>query len=178
MEAGAGTLDDAGPGVLDRHGRAGADPEPVDPAAEFARYLHVSERVRFLDSLPEDALRPLLRKWHPPADFALLLRHLVAALALDRLRLPVARAGLERFASACFEGSAMPAATRAKVFQQLEGHLKAQPPDTARERPTLPLPRGRVTVLNETAGQIELLEKADGSARISLLQLPGPARRR
>ena len=158
---------------------AGADgePEPVDPAAEFARYVHVSERVRFLDSLPEDALRPLLRKWHPPADFALLLRHLVAALALDRLRLPVARAGLERFASACFEGSAMPAAVRAKVLQQLEGHLKAQPPDTARERPTLPLPRGRVTVLDETAGQIELLEKAHGPDRIALLQLPGPARR-
>ncbi len=156
----------------------GDSPEPVDPAGEFARYVHVSERVRFLDSLPEDALRPLLRKWHPPADFALLLRHLVAALALDRLRLPVARAGLERFASACFEGSAMPAATRAKVLQQLEGHVKAQPPDTTRERPTLPLPRGRVTVLKETVGQIELLEKADGPSRIALLQLPGPAQRR
>ena len=157
---------------------AGGAPEPVDPAAELARYLHVSERARFLGSLPEDALRPLVRKWHPPADFPLLLRHLVAALALDRLRLPVARAGIERFTAACFDGPAMAAAVRAKVLQQLEAHLEARPPDTTGERPTLPLTRGRVTILVETVEQIELLENADGPERIALLQLPGPGRRR
>ena len=155
----------------------GGDPEPVDPGAEFARFVHVSERVRFLDSLPEDALRPLVRRWHSPADFPLLLRHLVAALALDRLRLPVARAGIERFARACFEGSAMETATRAKVLQEMKNHLEAHQPEADPKRPTLPLPRGRVTVLDETEGQIELFEKADGPARIGLLQLPGPARR-
>ena len=158
---------------------AGADaPMPVDPPAEFARYLHVSQRARFLDSLPEDALHPLVRKWHPPADFPLLLRHLVAALALDRLRLPVARAGLERFAATCFDGPAMAAAVRGKVLRQLQAHLEARPPDAPRDRPTLPLPRGQVTVLHETKGQIELLENADGPARIALLKLPGPGRRR
>ncbi len=155
----------------------GGAPEPVDPPAEFARYLHVSERARFLDSLPDDALRPLLRKWHPPADFPLLLRHLVAALALDRLRLPVARAGIERFAAACFEGPHMEPETRAKVLQQLETHLEARPPDADPKGPTLPHPRGRVTLLQETAEQIELLERADASGRIGLLQLPGPGRR-
>lgn len=156
----------------------GGAAEPVDPAPEFARYLHVSERARFLGSLPEDALGPLVRRWHPPADFPLLLRHLVAALALDRLRLPVARAGIERFAATCFDGPAMAAAVRGKVLQQLEGHLQAQPPHTTRDRPVLPVPRGRVTVLDETKGQIELLENADGPARIALLQLPGPGLRR
>lgn len=156
---------------------AGGAPVPVDPPAEFARYLHVSERARFLGSLPEDALRPLMRKWHPPADFPLLLRHLVAALALDRLRLPVARAGIERFTATCFDGPAMAAVVRGKVLQQLEGHLRAQPPDTTRDRPILPVPRGRVTVLQETAAQIELLENAEGPARIALLKLPGPGRR-
>lgn len=155
----------------------GGAPEPVDPAAEFARYLHVSERARFLASLPEDALRPLVRRWHPPADFPLLLRHLVAALALDRLRLPVARAGIERFAATCFDGPAMAAPVRGKVLQQLEGHLQAQPPETTEERPTLPVPRGRVTVLDETKGQIELLENAEGPARVNLLKLPGPGLR-
>ena len=157
---------------------AGSDgaPEPVDPPAELARYLHVAERARFLESLPEDALRPLLRKWHPPADFPLLLRHLVAALALDRLRLPVALSSLERFAASCFEGRAMASATRAKVLQQLEAHLEARPPDAAQERPTLPLPRGGVTVLQETAEQIELLERSDAAGRIAMLQLPGPGR--
>ena len=156
---------------------AGGAPEPVDPPAEFARYLHVSDRARFLDSLPEDALRPLLRRWHPPADFPLLLRHLVAALALGRLRLPVARTSIERFATSCFDGQAMAAATRAKVLEQLEGHLQAHRPDADSERPTLPPPPGGVTVLQETVEQIELLQRADVPGRIVLLQLPGPARR-
>ena len=151
--------------------------EPVDPAAEFGRYLHVAERARFLGSLPEDALRPLPRRWHPPADFPLLLRHLVAALALDRFRLPVARAGLERFAALCFEGPAMAAATRAKVLQELKNHLEAHQPEADPKRPTLALPRGRVTVPQETVEQIELLEKADVGGRIELLRLPGPGRR-
>ena len=155
----------------------GGAPEPVDPAAELARFLHVSERARFLASLPDDALRPLVRKWHPPADFPLLLRHLVAALALDRLRLPVTRAGIERFTATCFDGPAIAAAVRAKVLQQLEAHLEARPPETTGERPTLPAPRGRVTILVETVEQIVLLENADGPARIALLQLPGPGRR-
>ena len=155
----------------------GGAPEPVDPPAELARYLHVSERARFLDSLPEDALRPLLRRWHPPADFPLLLRHLVAALALDRLRLPVAPSSLERFEGACFEGPRMEPATRAKVLQQLESHLQGHRPEADPKRPTLPLPRGRVTILQECAEQIELLERSGAAGRVGLLQLPGPARR-
>ena len=71
----------------------------------------------------------------------------------------------------------MAAGTRAKVLQQLEDHLQALPPGTGGEPPTLPSPRGRVTVLQETMAQIELLEKAEGPARIALLQLPGPGRR-
>ena len=156
---------------------AGGAPEPVDPQAEFARYLHVAERARFLGSLPEDALRPLPRRWHPPADFPLLLRHLVAALALDRFRLPVGKTAIDRFAATCFDDPAMAAATRTKVLQQLEGHLRAQPPGTGGGPPTLPLPRGRVTVLAEAKGQIELLEKADVAGRIGLLRLPGPGHR-
>ena len=155
----------------------GGAPEPVDPPAELVRYLHVSERAGFLDSLPEDALRPLLRRWHPPADFPLLLRQLVAALALDRLRLPVARSGLERFTGSCFEGRAMGASTRAKVLEQLDSHLQAHRPDADGDRPTLPRPADRVTLLQETAEQIELLERADAAGRIGLLQLPGPGRR-
>jgi hypothetical protein len=134
----------------------------------------VSDRARLFDSLPDEALRGLLKRWSDTADFPLFLRQLIAALALGKLRLPLSKGEVEAFVDTGFDDEGMVSSQREAVIQQVETHLRQSLFAVDRGRPSLPPPDDVVGIGQELRQEIVRLSGADPQTRLRLLQLPKP----
>jgi hypothetical protein len=96
----------------------------IDPQEDFAIFEQIELRLAFLRSLPQGAMRQLLKEEAEGGSFARLLRRLILAVGLERESLVIDEEQRRCFAATCMIGGELHAEAREKISSQIGGHLK------------------------------------------------------
>jgi|GEM_PF-895065 hypothetical protein len=96
----------------------------IDPQEEFIAFQQVCARLAFLRSLPQGAMRELLKEEEEGGSFARLLRRLILAVGLERESLVIDEEQRGCFAETCMVGGKLHAEVRANISNQVGAHLK------------------------------------------------------
>jgi hypothetical protein len=95
----------------------------IDPLRDYAAFVDLRDQVRFVQTLPRQELRKLLRQVPRGGSFAAILRNLIAALALDQQALVATPESVEQFQRQCFVDGRMVQEVREKVLDLAGQHL-------------------------------------------------------
>lgn len=95
----------------------------VDPLQDYAVFVELRDQVRFVQTLPPQKLRKLLRQVPRGGSFAAILCNLIAALALDQQALVATPESVEQFQRQCFVDGRMVQEVREKVLDLAGQHL-------------------------------------------------------